>query len=158
MKKFECPKPKTGILCGDCQLQNSCPFLNPPKPSPRLYPRPTRKVVFQPLPIEISKPIYRMALLISEDFQLTKVEFRDLIYYTSRFGSVAPKGGRGKSWERVFALVCVKILERDNRPIYSNNRLYFDTRYQLKKADTKELANFVKEEFQKVSKTIPALR
>jgi len=156
--EFECPKSKTGVLCCDCHLLPSCPFLHPPKPKlpPKRHSTPYQ--LFQPVPVQISKWNYRLLLLVGEDFKLSKAEVGDLVYYTNKFNSFARRGGRGKSWRRIYALTCIELLRRDKRPIYTRNKNFYDKRYELTKRDTKELRRFVRKEIKRINKTIPAVQ
>jgi hypothetical protein len=157
LEGFVCPKPKTGVLCCDCNLREGCPFLHPVRPPPKRYSS-KQFQPFQPLPTEIAKYNYRVLLLVAETFQLTKAEIQDLVFYTTRFAPFARKGGRGKSWRRIYALTCIELLRRDKRLIYDSNRSFYNRRFQLHKRDTKELRKFVRKEIRRINKTIPTLR
>jgi hypothetical protein len=151
---MNCPKPSTGVPCFKCPEREICPQLNPPKVKPLHYhitPRPDSFKEILPLD-SLEKHIYRMLLLMAEDFQLTTPERHELIFYASRFNPVSPKGGRGKSKERVFACLCLYILERDKRPIYLRNKDYFDEKYSLVNSDSEDLKKFVKKELERLRK------
>lgn len=161
-EEFVCPKPETGVKCFDCEYRDICTFLNLPARKPQTYPPPEEPTYkpFSPLPLEtphrkydqgIPKHLYKMLLLISEDFQLTKPELRDLCYYCSRFQHPYPKGGRNKSWERIFAIICIQLLERDKRPIYTKNKDYYDERYKFTNSDFKELYDYVEKEIRRIT-------
>ena len=162
-KEFKCPKPETGVLCFECPKRHICPYLNPPKRRPQLYPPPRLRippnyVEFQPLPLEIPKDHYRQLLLIGEDFQLTKPELRDLVYYASKFRPYARKGGRGKSWRKVYAVTCIQILERDRRPIYARRKDYYNSKYRLSRTDLLEISSWVKKEIERINETLFTFR
>ena len=158
LAEFECPKPKTGVLCCNCKYNKTCPPLHPPKPNLRPRHSTPDQQPFQPIPDEIAKWQYRTLLLVADNFSLTKAEVRDMVFYSTRFFPFARNGGRGKSWERVYALLAIELLRRDKRLIYKNRKIYFDGRYQLRKRDTRQLKKFVKGEIRRLNKTIPSLR
>lgn len=148
---IKCPKKEEGVKCFDCSDVKTCPQMNPPKIMRFSFPKRTSIPQFQeftPLPTDsMEKHIYRMLLLMAEDFQLISPEKHELIYFASRFKPFSPKGGRGKSKERLFACLCLYILERDGRRrIYEASKEYFDERYQLYRPDTEALKIFVKDE------------
>lgn len=153
MRGFKCPKFETGVKCYECPYVDNCPFLHPPKPKPRIYPpKPQKpKGEFNPLPVEISKEKYRWCLLVGEDFKLTKPELQDLVYYASKFKSYAPRGGRGKSWRKVYAVTCILLLERDNIPVYTNNELYYNRRYDLHELSFLKIYKWAKDEIQRIT-------
>lgn len=98
-------------------------------------------------------------MLIAEDFQLTKPEFYDLIYYMSKFETFFPQGGKGKSFSRVCATVCIILLERDKRPIYQKNEKLFNKKYNLFYTDFPKMYRWAKDEIWRINDaTIPYLR
>jgi len=107
---------------------------------------------------KIEKHIYRMLLLMSDKFQLTKPELGDLIFYASRFNTKHPEGGRGKSKEKVFAYLCMYILNRDNRlGAISGNWGYLAEIYKLEQ-ENKDIITFVESEVDRINETFLSYR
>ncbi len=149
----KCPKFETGIKCFDCPKREVC--LKPSKPKPRVYPSPSTSKFEEFIPLateKLEKHIYRMLLLMADDFLLTKPEKHELIYYASKFPPYSKFGGRGKSKERVYACLCLHLLERDNRPIYLRSKEYYDERYQLNRSDISSIKAFVSSELDKLQR------
>jgi hypothetical protein len=93
-----------------------------------------------------------MLLLMSDDFSLTSIEKHELMFYGSRFQSFAKKGGRGKTREKVYACLCIYLLQRDKRPIYTNDREYYNHKYGLNKKDVPQVKEFILKEIRRIHK------
>ncbi len=148
-----CKIKQEGVKCFDCPNRETCVQLNPPKPKPKLYDSPTlEKQPFQPVPTDtLDKSLYRMLLLMAEDFMLTSVEKHELIFYGARFNPFSKKGGRGKSKERIFAYLCIHLLERDGRSIiFNNDQEYYIERYNLNLPDSEKMKKFVQKEIKRI--------
>ncbi len=148
---ISCPKPFTGVKCFDCSKRETCPQLNPPVPKPKHYARPVQEYSKAEIfPTDhLEKHVYRMLLLLAEDFLLTTPEKKELMFYASRFPPFSKNGGRGKSKERVYACLCLYLLERDKRPIYVRSKDYYDEKYALCKKDCEEMKKFILKELKK---------
>jgi hypothetical protein len=148
-----CKKKIEGIKCFDCSERETCPQLNPPKPNLRFdFPTSKEDKSFNPLPLDtMSKYLYRMLLLMSEDFMLTSAEKRELIFLASRFQPFSKKGGRGKSKERIFAYLCIYLLKRDGREIvFEKSKDFYTSRYNLDMLDSQKMKDFVESEVKRI--------
>jgi hypothetical protein len=148
---FQCPKPITGVKCFDCLERENCPQIKPKPVIPKFEGRYLPEFRYEEiLPLDsIPKHVYRLLLLMSDDFQLTVAERHELVFYASR---IKPKVGRGKSRERLYVFICLYILERDKRPIYTKDKEYFDKKYGLTKPGIEKTKEFVQEEIRRVQK------
>ena len=68
-----CEKKLEGVKCFDCSERETCFQLNPPKPKPNFSISMAKEdQVFSPLPLDsMNKYLYRMLLLMAEDFIVT---------------------------------------------------------------------------------------
>ena len=108
---------------------------------------------------KVEKHIYRMLLLMSDHFQLTRIEKRELVFYASRFEPISPKGGRGKSKERVYAFLCLYLLRRDNRQsVICKIWDRISEIYKLDNKDKSEIEEFVLKEVDRINKTFLTVR
>jgi hypothetical protein len=160
-----CEFKNKGVKCFDCPNRETCIYLNPPKFKPKLYEVEdeiklkgkyysyTKDLLSLPTD-SIYKHIYKMLLLMSEDFMLTWPEKHELIFLASRLvNTFSGKGGRGKSKERMFAYMCIHILERDGRGmIYKNNEEYYVEKYKLNLPDKEKMIEFVEQEMKRIIK------
>jgi len=152
---LSCPLKQLGVKCFDCLDRETCVQLNPPKSKPKLYESPCQEhQTFQPLPMEnLDKSLYRMLLLMCDDFMLTAPEKRELIFLASKFKPFSKSGGRGKSKERVYAYLCLHLLERDGRGIIvSKNEDFYTDRYKLDLPDKDKMQAFVLSEIKRILK------
>jgi hypothetical protein len=108
--------------------------------------------VFSPLPLDsMNKYLYRMLLLMAEDFMLTSAEKHELIFLASRFQPFSKKGGRGKSKERVFAYLCIYLLKRDGREVvFEKSKDFYTSRYNLDMLDSQKVQDFVESEVKRI--------
>ena len=107
---------------------------------------------------KIEKHIYRMLLLMSDKFQLTKPELGDLIFYASRFNTKHPEGGRGKSKEKIFAYLCAHILRRDRRDsVLRTNWGILSEIYKLEQ-DNKDIEGYIEDEVNRINESFFTIR
>lgn len=149
-------KEETGVKCFDCPERLDCKYLHPPNRKPicetiRQADEPIEYYPYYPM----DKQNYTLLLLVAEDFFLTNPEKKELFFYASNFETLTPSGGRALSKRRLYACMCIFILDRDGRKvIYEKNKDYYAEKYNLKWESTKKIMDYVKKETEKVLKIV----
>jgi hypothetical protein len=158
---MECPKHKTGILCGRCPYRHECPYIKPssaasgyvPAPEPEEFAAPAENfyMVVENLPTRR----YMEVLRVGEDFKLTKPEMLDLAFYIKNFPKPAHRSRWGGGWKQVCAVVAIILLERDRRPIFAKEKKRLIQKYGRGVASL-QMLYWAKKEIEKINdRTLP---